>query len=77
MSQNINTLPKMSPIPGTFEVMTNLDVIRSIHVPSLPGCEVGDVQGFSSNEQDQEENMVDRVPTLKARSRVWGQQVLH
>lgn len=60
-SQNINTLPKMSPIPGTFEVMTNLDVIRSIHVPSLPGCEVGDVQGFSSNEQDQEENMVDRV----------------
>lgn len=57
--------------------MTNLDVIRGIHVPSLPGWGAGDAQGLSSNEQDQGENMVNRVPTVKARSRVWGQQVLY
>lgn len=67
----------MSPVPETFVTMTSLDVIRGIYVRSLLGCEGEDAQGFSSNEQDLEENMVDRVPTLKARSRVQGHEVLH
>lgn len=62
----------MSSIPETFVTMSSLDATRGIYVQSLLGCEGEDAQGFSSNEQDLEENMVDRVPTLKARSRVWG-----
>ena len=50
--KNIKPFPKMSPTPGAFEAMANLPVIRGIHVPSLPGFEVGDAQGFSSNEED-------------------------
>lgn len=67
----------MSPVPGTFVAMTRLDVIRAIHVPILPECKGGDAQGFKNNEQDLEENMDDRVSTLKARSRVWDQEGIH
>jgi len=51
-SKTLKPFPKMSPTPGAFEAMANLPVIRGIHVPSLPGFEVGDAQGFSSNEED-------------------------
>lgn len=61
----------MPPVPLTPEAMTGLEMIRSIHVPSLPECEGGDAQGSSSNEQDLEEKVTDRVPTLKARSKYY------
>lgn len=45
-------------------------MIRGVHVPSLPEYEGKDAQGSGSNEQDLEEEMADKVPTLKARSRI-------
>lgn len=59
----------MSPVLGTFVAMTSLDVITDMYVRSLLGREGGDAQGFTSNKQDLEGNMVDSVPILKARSR--------
>lgn len=58
----------MPPVPLPPEAMTSLEVIRGTHVPSLPEGESRDAQGSSSNEQDPEENVTDRVPTLKAKS---------
>lgn len=62
----------MLPAPLTLDTMTNLNITRNIYVPSLPECDGGDAQGSSSNEQDLEEKVTDRVPTSKAKSRVWG-----
>lgn len=72
----MNILPGKSAIPGTSEAMTHLGVTGSLHAPRLPGCEVRDAQGFSGNGQDQEENMAAAVPTLKARTKVRGPQIL-
>lgn len=58
-------------VPLTPEAMTSLEMIRDIHVSSLPECEGGDAQRSSSNEQDLGEKVTNRVATLKARSKYY------
>lgn len=67
----------MLPAPLTLDTMINLNMTRNIYVPSLRECDSGGAQGSSSNEQDLEEKVTDRVPTSKAKFRVWGWQVLY